>query len=295
MLSVCAAAINAPRCTTVANTSIRYRWSIHKGCLLSQSNQNYKLNSEHLISPCRVPNFGYLAVGTHTMNKPEAFDEIYARASERKGGPERLESLLPEVLTPDELQQYSDAELLSAMSKQVFQSGFVWKVVEQKWPLYQQAFFDFEPSKVLMLSPEQIQQRAADPQLIRHLKKTQAIYDNAQMVREIAQEHGSLARYIALWPVEEIVGLWLQLKQRGARLGGNTGPYFLRNIGKDTFLLTDDVKGYFKAHQLVDASFTSLSGLNQVQAVFNHWQQCSGRSMAQISRILSCSVGDNRI
>jgi hypothetical protein len=60
-------------------------------------------------------------------------------------------------------------------------------------------------------------------------------------------------------------------------------------------LLTDDVKGYFKAHQLVDASFTSLSGLNQVQAVFNHWQQRSGRSMAQISRILSCSVGDNRI
>ncbi|MDF0533459.1 DNA-3-methyladenine glycosylase I [Shewanella yunxiaonensis] len=229
------------------------------------------------------------------MNKPEAFEEIYARASERKGGNERLESLLPEVLSQDELMQYSDAELLSAMSKQVFQSGFVWKVVEQKWPQYQKAFFEFDPLKVLMLSPEQIQQRAEDPALIRHLKKTQAIYENALMTREIAQEHGSLARYIALWPVEEITGLWQQLKQRGARLGGNTGPYFLRSIGKDTFLLTEDVKGYLKAHQLVDASFTSQSGLNEVQAVFNHWQQSSGRSMAQISRILACSVGDNRL
>ncbi|MFQ6372106.1 DNA-3-methyladenine glycosylase I [Shewanella sp. YIC-542] len=229
------------------------------------------------------------------MNKPESFDAIYARACERKGGTAQLESLLPQVLSEDELLQYADAELLSAMSKQVFQSGFVWKVVEHKWPQYRQAFFEFDPLKILLLSPEQLQQRAADPQLIRHLTKTQAIYDNALMVREIAQEHGSLARYIALWPVEEITGLWQQLKQRGARLGGNTGPYFLRHIGKDTFLLTEDIKSYLTTHKLVDAGFTSKSGLSQVQAVFNHWQQCSGRSMAQISKVIACSTGDNHL
>ncbi|QSX33588.1 DNA-3-methyladenine glycosylase I [Shewanella avicenniae] len=229
------------------------------------------------------------------MMKLEAFDDIYARACERKGGEAHLESLLPQSLSSDEIMQYSDAELLSAMSMQVFQSGFVWKVVEAKWPAYQKAFFDFEPSKVMLLSPEQLQQRAEDPQLIRHLAKTQAIYDNALMIRDIMQDHGSLARYIALWPTEEITGLWQALKRQGSRLGGNTGPYFLRRIGKDTFLLTEDIKGYLLVHKLVDAGFSSKTGLAQVQAAFNHWQQSSGRSMAEISRIIACSVGDNRL
>ncbi|GGI81492.1 3-methyladenine DNA glycosylase [Shewanella gelidii] len=230
-----------------------------------------------------------------SISQLESFDSIYTRACERKGGPEGLEALMPFSFSVDELMQFSDAELLSALSKQVFQSGFVWRVVELKWPQYEQAFFDFEPAKVLMLSPEQLQQRASDPTLIRHQKKTQAIYDNALMVHEIALEHGSFCRYIALWPEEEITQLWLQLKKRGARLGGNTAGYFLRAIGKDTFLLTNDIQGYLKAHQLVDAGLSSQSGLRQVQSIFNTWQQQSGRSYADISRILACSVGDNHL
>ncbi|WP_394147983.1 DNA-3-methyladenine glycosylase I [Shewanella atlantica] len=229
------------------------------------------------------------------MSRLESFSSIYQRACERKGGSAGLESLLSASLSTDEISQYRDAELLSEMSKKVFQSGFVWRIVENKWPAYEAAFFNFEPHKVLMLSPEQLQQRASDPELIRHMNKTMAIYDNALMTHDIAKEHGSLAEYIAKWPGEEITTLWSVLKRRGTRLGGNTGPYFLRAIGKDTFLLTGDVQGYLKTHKLIDFGFGSKSGLNQVQAVFNHWQQESGRSLADISKILACSVGDNRV
>ncbi|QSX30033.1 DNA-3-methyladenine glycosylase I [Shewanella cyperi] len=229
------------------------------------------------------------------MQKAEPFKHIYERACERKGGESGLAQLLPQVLTAAEYRNHSDAELLSAISRQVFQSGFVWKVVQAKWPAYEQAFFGFEPHKVLLLSPEQLAARAADPDLIRHAKKTQAIYDNAIMVTDIAREHGSLAAFIADWPTADITGLWQQLKRRGARLGGNTGPYFLRGTGKDTFLLSTDVQGYFKAHKLVDGSFSSQKTLAQVQATFNDWQQQTGKPLAHLSRILSCSVGDNRL
>ena len=229
------------------------------------------------------------------MSQIEKFAAIYARASQRKGGDEGLEALLPGSLSPQELTQYSDAQLLSELSKKVFQSGFVWRIVEAKWPEYEQAFFGFEPFKVLMLSPEQLQERASDPKLIRHLKKTMAIYDNAHMVNDLAAMHGSFARFIADWPSDNITGLWAELKRKGTRLGGNTGPYFLRSMGKDTFLLTNDVQGYLKSQGLVDYGFSSKAGLKQVQDVFNHWQQESGRSLADISRVLACSVGDNRI
>ncbi|WOT05377.1 DNA-3-methyladenine glycosylase I [Shewanella youngdeokensis] len=229
------------------------------------------------------------------MSRIETFSAIYERAAERKGGSVGLEMLMTKSLSDDQIGQYSDAQLLSEMSKKVFQSGFVWRIVEAKWPAYEKAFFGFEPFKVLMLSPEQLHDRASDANLIRHLKKTMAIYDNAQMVNELAHEHGSFAEFVGNWPTDDITGLWSALKRKGNRLGGNTGPYFLRAIGKDTFLLTSDVQGYLKAHHLVDYGFSSKAGLQQAQAAFHYWQQESGRSLADISRILACSVGDNRI
>ncbi|MFT5235484.1 MAG: hypothetical protein ACI90A_000847, partial [Shewanella sp.] len=57
------------------------------------------------------------------MSQLESFASIYQRASDRKGGDEGLESLLSGSLTEDEIGQYKDAELLSEMSKKVFQSG----------------------------------------------------------------------------------------------------------------------------------------------------------------------------
>ncbi|QBF82836.1 DNA-3-methyladenine glycosylase I [Shewanella maritima] len=229
------------------------------------------------------------------MAKLEKFSSIYQRACERKGGPDAVELLLPDTLSAAQISEYSDAELLSVMSKRVFQSGFVWRVVENKWPEYEKAFFDFDPFKVLMLSPEQIQDRATNPTLIRHQKKTQAIVDNAYMVQQMTREHGSFAEFIAHWPSDDIVGLWQILKQKGARLGGNTGPYFLRSIGKDTFLLSQDVQAYLKANKLVDSGFTSKSGLKQTQKVFNEYQQQTGLKLAEISKIISLSVGDNHM
>ena len=225
----------------------------------------------------------------------ESFEQIYERACERKGGESSLKALMPLVADSKTIVQYSDAQLLSEISKKVFQCGFVWRIVDNKWPAYEQAFFDFEPHKVLMLSPEQLQQRASDENLIRHLKKTMAIYDNALMVHDVKLKYGSFAKYIADWPSDDIIGLWNELKRLGNRLGGNTGPYFLRAIGKDTFLLTEDIKAYLKAHKLIDFGFNSKSGLKQVQIVFNRWQKESDLSLAQISRIVACSVGDNRI
>ncbi|WP_434930892.1 DNA-3-methyladenine glycosylase I [Shewanella sp. HL-SH5] len=227
------------------------------------------------------------------MAKLEKFADIVLRACERKGGMAAVEALLPNTLSSSEIAQYSDAQLLSAMSKRVFQSGFVWRVVDNKWPAYEKAFFDFEPQKVLMLSPEQIQQRASDATLIRHQKKTQAIVDNAYMVQSLAAKHGSFAEFIAHWPTEDIIGLWQSLKKQGTRLGGNTGAYFLRSIGKDTFILSNDVQGYLKAKNVVDAGFSSQTGLKQTQAAFNTWQQESGLTLAKISRIISLGVGDN--
>ncbi|TKB48937.1 DNA-3-methyladenine glycosylase I [Ferrimonas sediminicola] len=226
------------------------------------------------------------------MSKMEKFAAIWQRAAQRKGGDQALQALLP---PPPKAVLEGDDRLLSALSAQIFKSGFVWRVVDDKWPAFEEAFWGFDPHKLVMMSPEQLDQRMHNPALIRHGKKMQAVLENAQMILDLAQHHGSFGHWLARWPGDNITGLWGELKRRGARLGGNTGPYFLRRVGKDTFLMTGDVTAYLQAHKLIEGSPGSKRSLEQAQRCFNIWQMESGLPLASISRVLSCSVGDNRL
>ena len=225
----------------------------------------------------------------------EKFATIYQRAAERKGGERPLESLLYPPLATSDLAALGDDRYLAECTKKIFQSGFVWRVVEQKWADFESLFFQFDIEKVLLMPDEMLEEKARNPAIIRNLRKVMTIRDNALMMSDARTQHGSFANFIANWPVENITGLWLHLKQHGARLGGNTGPYSLRAIGKDTFLLSRDVEGYLKAHDVITGSATSKRSLQAIQHTFNEWQQESGRSMQEISRTVSFSCGDNHI
>jgi len=225
----------------------------------------------------------------------ERFEDIYARAAQRKGGELSLEKLVSKPLPNEQLASLGEDRFLAEFTKKVFQSGFVWRVVEQKWPAFEQCFFGFDIAKVLLMPDEMLEQKASNPDIIRNFNKVKTIRDNALMIDAVHNEKGSFAQFVADWPEENIIGLWDFLKKQGARLGGNTGPYALRALGKDTFLLSRDVEGYFKSHDLISGSATSKRSLTCIQATFNEWQQQCERSLQEISRIVSMSVGDNHV
>jgi 3-methyladenine DNA glycosylase Tag len=111
------------------------------------------------------------------------------------------------------------------------------------------------------------------------------------MITELADKHGSFAQWIAAWPEDNIIGLWAELKKQGAQLGGNSGAYFLRMLGKDSFVLTDDVIAALKAQGIVDKKPTAKRDLEKVQSAFNQWKAESGRPLCHISRLLAFTVG----
>ena len=80
-----------------------------------------------------------------------------------------------------------------------------------------------------------------------------------------------------------------------ARLGGNTGPYTLRKMGKDTFILSRDVEAYLRVHDIIDGGVQSKKSLKAAQEFFNQMHQQSGLSLQEISQIIAFSVGDNHI
>ncbi|AWL13249.1 DNA-3-methyladenine glycosylase I [Saliniradius amylolyticus] len=223
----------------------------------------------------------------------EDFDAIYARASERKGGANGLKALLGAPASKEALSALGDDRYLAAFTKKIFQSGFVWKVVENKWPGFEETFFGFDIDKVLMMPDDMLERKASDPAIIRNFRKVKTIRDNALMIRELSQKHGGFGHFIADWPSEDIVGLWAELKKRGQRLGGNTGPFALRALGKDTFLLTQDVIGYFSQREIISGSAISKRSLKTIQQAFNRLQQQSDWSLQALSQLLAFSVGDN--
>jgi 3-methyladenine DNA glycosylase Tag len=227
------------------------------------------------------------------VNTAEPFARIYQRACERKGGAEALEALLGQSAAPQQIAAIPDNLILGELSKKVFQSGFVWRVVRQKWPGFCEVFFDFNIEKILLMSDEMLEAKARDERIIRNASKVFTIRHNAMMIDDIARKHGSFARFIADWPTTDIIGLWAYLKQHGARLGGNTGPYALRAIGKDTFILSEDVEAYLRSTNVFDGGVSSKRSLSQIQQQFTAWQQQSGRSLQHISQIIALSGGEN--
>ncbi|WP_117234670.1 DNA-3-methyladenine glycosylase I [Vibrio maerlii] len=225
----------------------------------------------------------------------EKFEAIYQRAAERKGGEAALEAMLSIPLSKEELATIPNDRWLSAFSMKVFQSGISWKVVRNKWPNFEELFFDFRIEPLLMLSDEHWDIKSEDKRIIRHHAKVMSIKANAQMIYEASIKHGSFGQMVAEWPSEDITGLWLYLKKHGNRLGGNTGPYTLRQMGVDTFILSGDVEAYLRNCKIIEGGKDTKRSLQATSDAFAHWQAESGRSLTEISQIIAFSTGDNRL
>lgn len=225
----------------------------------------------------------------------EKFDAIYDRAAKRKGGEQALLALIGEPLNRDAVAAIPDDRFLAEFTKKVFQSGFVWRVVRQKWPDFEEIFFEFDIDKILLMPDEMLERKASDKRIIRNYSKVKTIRDNALMIDDVRRQHGSFAKFVADWPEDDVIGLWEYLKKHGARLGGNTGPYALRFLGKDTFLISKDVEDYFTQHKVIEGSVRSKRSLNTINQAFLTWQAESEWSLQGLSQLLAFSCGDNHI
>lgn len=225
------------------------------------------------------------------MNDIKEFSVFYDLACERKGSEQAMLALMPKVSSAAELAKIADDRVLSLMTRCVFRAGFVWQVIDRKWPQFEEAFSGFVPLYWQQVPPERLEELAQDERIVRNFQKILTVPVNARLVVEVAEEHGSFGQFLARWPHHDQVGLLLLLKKQGARLGGNTGQYLLRMLGWDGFVCASDVLTALRNFNLLDASPTSQKGLKQIQTAFNYWHQQTGLPYSHISRILSYSVG----
>jgi 3-methyladenine DNA glycosylase Tag len=197
-----------------------------------------------------------------------SFEEIQEIAAGRQGGQAALEALLPQPLTPEALGRTHDDRWLSAMTKCLFQAGFNWSAIEARWTGFEAAFDGFDPRKIAVRSEEDIDRLLSDRRIVRNGAKIAAVIGNARLLVDLADKQGSAAAFLAAWPSEDYVGLLRFVEKQGARMGGLTGQRAFREMGRDGFLLSEDVIRRLQVEGVV-SHFRNRS---------KTWKPCSARS-----------------
>ena len=159
---------------------------------------------------------------------------------------------------------------------------------------FEKAFLGFKPAKLIFQPDDFWDALLSDRRIVRNGAKIASVRENAAFVQEIAKEHGGFGQFLAKWPSSDQVGLLDLLAKRGSRLGGNTGQMFLRFIGWDGFVTSQDVVACLRDAGLdVAAEVKSKGDLAKVQAQFNAWAAETGLPYLHLSRICAMSIGEN--
>ncbi|MDO4905261.1 MAG: DNA-3-methyladenine glycosylase I [Lautropia sp.] len=139
-----------------------------------------------------------------------------------------------------------DRRLFEKLSLEAFQSGLSWRIILAKREAFREAFCHFDFNRIAEFDGRDVERLLADPGIVRHRGKIEAVIDNARRARELVAEAGSLAAFI--WRFEaapvtrdrfairstspESIELSKALKKRGWKFVGPTTAYaFMQAMG----------------------------------------------------------------
>jgi 3-methyladenine DNA glycosylase Tag len=230
-----------------------------------------------------------LDIATSRHGKAEIDAVLKASIPVAESGPRSLSRTSPPLL-PAALAAIPDDRWLSAATKAVFCAGFNWRVVENKWSGFEEAFEGFDLARWVLSTDDDLAALLSDKRVVRNGQKLASVPRNARFFAGLSRENRGVGRYVASWSVTNQIGLMSALERGGDRLGGNTGLFFLRAMGKDCFILSNDVLAALRLDGVIEGAATSKRALAAVQAAFNEWHGETGLSMTALSRILARSI-----
>lgn len=89
-----------------------------------------------------------------------------------------------------------DIRLFEKMSLESFQSGLSWRTILNKREGFRLAFDGFRPERVARYGESDVVRLLADAGIVRHRGKIEATINNARVVLDIQERHGSLASFV---------------------------------------------------------------------------------------------------
>ncbi len=217
-----------------------------------------------------------------------AFAEIEEAALARHGQ-DKIDARLSRPQSPDDLRGLPESRYLSQMSLRIFRAGLRHDLVDRKWPAFEEMFEGFDVDRCARIPDERIEEMLGDKRLIRNLPKLRAVRANAGAIVAL-RVAGGIGGWLADWPAARTIELWDELAKRFQQLGGNSGPYFLRMVGKDSYILSDSVQRGLQHWGVVSELPPKKADRSAIQGAFAGWAAETGRPLCQLSQILAMSL-----
>ena len=89
-----------------------------------------------------------------------------------------------------------DRRLFEKLSLESFQSGLSWRTILAKRENFRAAFHHFDFDRIAGFTARDVERLLADPGIVRHRGKIEAVVDNARQARALVERHGSLAAFV---------------------------------------------------------------------------------------------------
>lgn len=126
----------------------------------------------------------------------------------------------------------TDDEYFEILCLMIFQSGFNWRVVREKWKDLKKIFKGFKVEDVARLTSKQQQALLKNPKMIKNKRKIEAVMANAKIFLEIIKEFGSFEDYLknlrTLREKEKIK----EIKKLFSGIDDYSAEFFLHSVGE---------------------------------------------------------------
>lgn len=127
----------------------------------------------------------------------------------------------------------SDDGYLEEMTRAVFQAGFDWELIRQRWTSFRRAFQEFSVERVAYFGPDDIDRLLRpDSGIVRNYRKILATVHNAAVLLELASEYGSFGGYLRSFDGRGYAALVKDLRKRFKYLGTTGSFVFLYTVGE---------------------------------------------------------------
>lgn len=127
----------------------------------------------------------------------------------------------------------SDSGYLEILTKAIFQAGFSWGVIRDKWPNFCRAFDGFDVETVANYGARDVDRLLSDPGIVRNGRKVEATIQNARIMRGLIAEYGSIYNYLRSLDGLSYAERRRRLTRRFHHLGPTGAFVFLYTVGED--------------------------------------------------------------
>lgn len=120
---------------------------------------------------------------------------------------------------PERKKPANDGGYLEELTRAIFQAGFSWRVIRDKWSAFQIAFDGFDVETVAGYGEPDVERLLADTGIVRNRRKIEATIHNARTIWELSQAHGTFHAYLRSLDGMDYAGRRKELSARFKNLG----------------------------------------------------------------------------